>query len=113
MRVCFDIPEAMFEQLLGSVTLPDMARVRQRIETPPAITDVEGAVRAELRRVDSGAFFPAGSRIAVGVGSRGIGHLPRIVSALVQELRLLGCDPFIVPSMGSHGGATAEGQQAA
>jgi hypothetical protein len=113
MRVYFDIPEAMFEQLLGSVELPNMARVRQRIETPPAITDVEGLVRAQLRAVDCASFFPAGARIAIGVGSRGIGHLPRIVAALAEELRLLGCDPFIVPSMGSHGGATAEGQEAA
>lgn len=113
MRVCFDIPEAMFEQLLGPIMLPDMARVRQRIETPPAIVDVEGVVRAQLRTVDSASYFPAGARIALGVGSRGIGHLPRIVATLVEELRLLGCDPFIVPSMGSHGGATAEGQQAA
>lgn len=113
MRVQFEIPEAMFEQWLGHVHLPDMARVCQNIETPPAITDIEGVVRAQLRAVDSVSLFPPGSRIAVGVGSRGIGHLPRIVAALVAELRLLGCEPFIVPSMGSHGGATAEGQQAA
>jgi hypothetical protein len=113
MRVQFDIPEAMFEQLLGSITLPDMARVRQRIDTPAAITDIEGTVRAQLHAVDAASYFPPGARIAIGVGSRGIGHLPRIVAALVDELRSLDCDPFIVPSMGSHGGATAAGQEAA
>jgi hypothetical protein len=112
MRVQFDIPETMFEQLLGPVQLPDMARVGQRIETPAAIADVEGVVRAQLRTVGAASLFPSGARIAIGVGSRGIGHLPRIVAVLVAELRSLGCDPFIVPSMGSHGGATADGQEA-
>lgn len=89
-----------------------MARVRQRIDTPPAIEDVETTVDQQLRAVDAASMFSPGSRIAIGVGSRGIGHLPRIVASLVAHLRSLGCDPFIIPSMGSHGGATAEGQRA-
>src|SRR5579872_7101290 len=109
MQVQFDIPVAMFDQLLGPVELPDMARVRQRIDTPPAIDDIEGAVNDQLRAVDAQSMFSPGSRIAVGVGSRGIGHLPRMVAALVAYLRSLGCEPFIIPTMGSHGGATAEG----
>jgi hypothetical protein len=112
MQVRFDIPEAMFEQLLGAVPLPDMARVRQHIETPPAIEDIEGVVAEQLRTVEAASMFAAGSRIAVGVGSRGIGNLPRIVAALVAQLRSFGCEPFIIPTMGSHGGATAEGQKA-
>jgi hypothetical protein len=59
-------------------------------------------VRAVIRR---------GERIAIGVGSRGIARLPEIVAALVAELQALGAAPFIVPAMGSHGGATAEGQR--
>jgi Lactate racemase N-terminal domain len=112
MQVRFDIPVAIFDQLLGPVELPAMARVRQRIDTPPAIDDVEGAVRDQLRAADAASMFPSGSRIAVGVGSRGIGNLPRIVAALIDYLRSLGCEPFIIPTMGSHGGATAEGQRA-
>ena len=104
MRVEFEIPVDTAERLLGSVRLPEMARVRQRLETPPAIDDIEGEVQAQLRAVDAAALFPRGSRVAVGVGSRGIGHLPRIVAALVSGLRGLGCEPFIVPTMGSHGG---------
>jgi len=52
----------------------------------------------------------AGKRIAVGVGSRGISNLKQIVAAALQELRARGASPFIVPAMGSHGGATPEGQ---
>src|SRR5262249_22970695 len=48
--------------------------------------------------------------VAVGVGSRGIADIGRIVSAVLASLRDLGFDPFVVPAMGSHGAATAEGQ---
>ena len=112
MHVHFEIPEAMFEHLLGAVPLPDFARVRQRIETPRAIEDVDQEVREKLREADLPSLVSPGSRIAVAVGSRGIAHLPRIVAVLVSELREVGCDPFIVPAMGSHGGATADGQAA-
>ena len=89
-----------------------MARVRQNFDTPPAIEDIEGALSEQLRTIHAESMFSPGSRIAVGVGSRGIGHLPRIVAALVAHLRSFGCEPFIIPTMGSHGGATAEGQEA-
>jgi hypothetical protein len=60
-------------------------------------------------------FLPAndimGKRIAVAVGSRGIDHLPDLVATLVKSLKDHGADPFIVPAMGSHGGATGEGQE--
>jgi len=52
-----------------------------------------------------------GARIAITAGSRGISYIPEILSALVSALRELGAEPFIVPAMGSHGGATAEGQR--
>src|SRR4029079_14797081 len=51
-----------------------------------------------------------GQRIAVGVGSRGISNLQAIVRAVLSELQAMGVQPFIVPAMGSHGGATPEGQ---
>jgi uncharacterized protein (DUF362 family) len=51
-------------------------------------------------------------RVAIAVGSRGIAHLPEMVRAVVSWVTDRGGQPFIVPAMGSHGGATAEGQQA-
>jgi Lactate racemase N-terminal domain len=51
-----------------------------------------------------------GMRIALGVGSRGITNLKEIVQATLGVLTKAGARPFIVPAMGSHGGATAEGQ---
>jgi hypothetical protein len=91
--------------LLESVPLPDVALVNQRLTTPPALDDIESAVRDALAHVR----FPSG-RVAVGVGSRGIARIPDFVRAVVSELRAHGATPFVVPSMGSHGASNAEGQ---
>lgn len=88
---------------------PNMIRVRQKFGGP-VIEDIEGEIAAQVRRVGAAARIRPGDSVAIGVGSRGINNLRRIVAALVRELRELGAEPFIVPAMGSHGGATAEGQ---
>jgi hypothetical protein len=108
MRIAFDIPETVLHQLLDPVPIPHMAHIHYDIPTPPPISDIPAAIHKEMQH--AGQMIQAGQRIAIGVGSRGIGHLPEIVAALVSELRALGADPFIIPAMGSHGGATAEGQ---
>jgi hypothetical protein len=110
MHIELEVPEEILHQLLDSVRIPNMARIRYDMETPPAIGDLMGAVTAEMRKPDIGSAIEPGQRIAVGVGSRGIDRLPEIVAATVNEIRSLGADPFIIPTMGSHGGATAEGQ---
>ena len=111
MRIEFDIPEAVLHQLLDPVPMPQMARVRYDIPTPAPLRDIRAAVREQMERAGVRTMVRPGQRIAVGVGSRGIGRLPEIVAALVGELRALGAEPFIIPTMGSHGGATAEGQR--
>lgn len=83
---------------------------RLRVAFPAErIADVPAAVCAEIDRV---ARFPRGARLAVAVGSRGIAQLAAIVHATVATLQARGAEVFIVPAMGSHGGATAEGQRA-
>jgi Lactate racemase N-terminal domain len=111
MRIEFEMPESTLHQLLDGVPLPEVARVRYDIPTPPPLDDVAAVVRAEMQRADARRMIQPGQRIAIGVGSRGIGRLSEIVAALVAELRALGAQPFIIPAMGSHGGATAEGQR--
>jgi hypothetical protein len=74
-----------------------------------AVSDVEKTVREQLSRVH--LTFKPRARIAIAVGSRGIANLACIVKTTVDWIRDKGGDPFIVPAMGSHGGATAEGQQ--
>ena len=86
---------------------PQLVRVRQKFAATPPI-DVRGEVRAGLAPL--AATLAPGARVAVAVGSRGITGLFRIVAAAIDTLRESGARPFIVPAMGSHGGATPEGQ---
>jgi len=111
MQITFEVPEAILHELLDPVALPQVARVRYEVPTPARIDDIAAAVHEQVQRAEVAASVRPGQRIAVGVGSRGIGQLPSIVAALVAELRALGAEPFIVPTMGSHGGATADGQR--
>ena len=111
MRITFEVPETILHQLLDPVPIPQVARVCNDAPVPSPIEDISAAVHEQMQLADAQHMFQAGQRIAVGVGSRGIGRLPEIVAALIRELRALGTDPFIIPTMGSHGGATAEGQR--
>lgn len=72
------------------------------------LADVEAAVRQEMQGVREDVR--PGMRVAITVGSRGIHQIARIVACAVDELRAMGAEPFIIPAMGSHGGATAQGQ---
>jgi hypothetical protein len=83
--------------------------VHQRYTIPPAV-DVTVEVDRQWERLKNRLDISAGSRIAVGVGSRGIADLVEVVRAVIAKLKEAGCKPFIIPAMGSHGGATAEGQ---
>ena len=91
--------------------MPKMAAVLQRFDDAH-ISDVEKAVREQLTRPEITARVNSGMRIAIGAGSRGIANIGITVRATVQALRELGAEPFVFPAMGSHGGATPEGQQA-
>lgn len=93
--------------MLDTVAGIRMHKVRRRFDAPK-LDDVAAAVRNELQA--SGTRFKPGERIAIGCGSRGISNLTLVVATLVEEIRRAGAEPFIVPCMGSHGGANAEGQ---
>ena len=84
-----------------------MYRVRQKF-SGPRLADIPGGVRQALRS----AALPLrrGDTVAVGAGSRGIANIDVVVRATVDELKAQGARPFVFPAMGSHGGATAEGQ---
>lgn len=91
-------------------TLPRWLPVRQRLHTDE-ITDVHAAVAKALQADFVKDAVRSGSKVGLAVGSRGIDRIAEVVRALVAELKRMGAEPFIVPSMGSHGGATAEGQK--
>jgi hypothetical protein len=92
------------------IDYPKMYRIRQKFDRS-AIADIPKTIRGEFARGDFARRIRPGQRVAVAVGSRGINNLQTIVATMVECLRGMGLQPFIVPSMGSHGGATAEGQE--
>ena len=89
--------------------LPDFFRLQQTVDTP-SLQDVEAATRRALAELPAGKFIRPAMKVAVGAGSRGISNYAEIVRIVCQELKKLSTEVFIVPAMGSHGGATAEGQ---
>ena len=74
--------------------------------------DVPAAVAVGLEQVGVHTLVTRGARVAITAGSRGIGDLPAVLRAAAAAVREAGGDPFVAPCMGSHGGATAEGQRA-
>jgi len=89
--------------------LPRMMRIRQKFDGTH-IQNIEKTVRRELEQEKIRKLIKTGRSIAVGVGSRGISNISRIVKETLICLKDQGAMPYIVPAMGSHGGATAEGQ---
>ena len=77
----------------------------------PRVSDIPAAVAQALQSIDNRIPDLQQKRVAISAGSRGISEIATITAALVTCLRERGAQPFIVPSMGSHGGGTAEGQR--
>ncbi len=95
----------MIEQLL-------LHPVRSLHATAPGIAEVDPAVRRAFQAVPEVLTgIPEGAPVAVTCGSRGIDRIAAVVRAACAVLREAGARPFVVPAMGSHGGATAEGQR--
>lgn len=91
-----------------NVDLPPVQLVRQHISAV-GLADVEKSAGEAAARVLAGSGRQPGP-VAVAVGSRGVANLPSLVRGTIRALRSAGWSPFIVPAMGSHGAATAEGQ---
>jgi len=93
------------------IFVPTLHEVHIDVPSPPAVGDVAKSARAAV--VERLAFHVSrGMTVAVGAGSRGLNDRVDLVRGTVEGLRDLGAEPFVVPAMGSHGGATAEGQRA-
>src|SRR4051794_11404061 len=92
------------------MTLPPLARVRQSFPQP-RLEDVPGTVRRLILSSRLRERVAPGGTIAVGVGSRGINGIAQVTKTIVVTLREMGYKPFVVAAMGSHGGATPEGQR--
>ena len=90
--------------------LPRLIEIRRKFPDR-SLPDVYRAVREEMNSAHWVAAVPPGSRIAVGVGSRGIANIATIVRGVIDSWLDRGVKPFIIPVMGSHGGGTARGQR--
>ncbi len=88
---------------------PLVFRLRQEFDDP-TLDDVPAEVEAQLSSLSLGKRVASGQTVAITVGSRGIANIRHIIKALVDHLKRVGAEPFIVPAMGSHGGGTVEGQ---
>ena len=91
------------------IPLPRMVHIRQKFNTI-RVDSVKQVVAEQFKRPEVRGKVKPGMTIALGVGSRGIANIAECVKQVVAELHALGAKPFIFPAMGSHGGATAEGQ---
>lgn len=85
----------------------NLLHVKQRFDSS-MIDDIPASTHAATDKLI--ANMKPEATVAVGVGSRGIANLPQIVRATVDRLKEAGMKPFVIPTMGSHGGATADGQ---
>lgn len=99
--------------LVKDTYVPKMFRVRQSFPRPridPA--DIPGIISGLLNQEKFASRVKPGMRIAITAGSRGIANVALTTKCIVDFCKAQGAKPFIVPAMGSHGGATAEGQRA-
>ena len=89
---------------------PQMIRVRQKLKTP-RLDNIPQEIKSQINRLGLEKKATSGQTVAVACSSRGIANYGMIVKTVVSSLKQLGLAPFIVPAMGSHGAATASGQQ--
>ena len=93
------------------IKLPSLPRLRRVAPSMPGIADLPAEIRITLEKAELDPARLAQRRIAVTVGSRGIASLQPTIRTLCDWLKEKGAQPFVIPAMGSHGGATDEGQR--
>src|SRR5437870_2063893 len=99
----------LFEKMSAPFPFPRMFAIRQKFPVSPRL-DIPAVVQHEFKAQTVLSRLQPGAQIAVAVGSRGITNIKNIVTTVLDELKAAGAKPFIIPAMGSHGGATPEGQ---
>ncbi|WP_010677783.1 lactate racemase domain-containing protein, partial [Bacillus timonensis] len=91
------------------MAFPKMAKIRQNFQLE-SIRNIPATINEQFQQVSADEKIKPGMEIAITVGSRGIANIPLIVKCVADEIINRGATPFIIPAMGSHGGATAHGQ---
>ncbi len=99
--------------MASDLELPLMVTCRQRLHRAGLDAGaIAQRTHERLAALDLRRRVRPGMRIAIGAGSRGIANYHIVMRVVIEHLRSLGASPFIIPAMGSHGGATPEGQAA-
>ena len=98
---------SVIDTLLKDIYVPQMYLVRQHFDDT-CLHDIEPHLLAQMRA--KGVKIEKGQRIAITCGSRGINNIVEAIRTAANFVKEQGGVPFVVPAMGSHGGATAEGQ---
>ncbi|MDQ3387116.1 MAG: nickel-dependent lactate racemase, partial [Actinomycetota bacterium] len=88
---------------------PKIVKMRRKFPRP-LVEDIEATLREQLEREEISSTIKPGMSVALTAGSRGIAEIDTVLRVIVTILKEMDAEPFIVPAMGSHGGATAEGQ---
>lgn len=99
----------ILSRLVADIPLPKVVKIKQKFDAT-VLDNPLGVLTEQLRQPNIAGLVSTGQRVAVAVGSRGISRIDEITKTVIDELKRIGAEPFIVPCMGSHGGATAEGQ---
>ena len=102
---------SFIDDTLSTVPIPKFVKVRQKFARPR----VDDPAQVLISQLSSGHCLDSvkpGMSVAITAGSRGIVNYPLLIRTLADEVKKHGGKPFIFPAMGSHGGATAEGQRA-
>ena len=97
-------------RLISDIKIPDFYLIRQKFDATH-IEDIEEAVAEAVKRPGALDLIRKDQKVAIAVGSRGINNIALIVRSLAALIKKAGAAPFIIPAMGSHGGATAGGQE--
>ncbi|KUK50197.1 MAG: Uncharacterized protein XD76_1544 [candidate division TA06 bacterium 32_111] len=87
-----------------------LLKIKQQFDAK-YLEDIPGEIKKEFYRIGLDKKIKPGMKIAITAGSRGIDRIVEILKSVIDEVKKVKGDPFIVTSMGSHGGATAEGQR--
>jgi hypothetical protein len=95
--------------VLHEIPIPKMVRIRQKFDDTKIENPAE-VLREELKKPGTIDQIKPGQQVAIAVGSRGVRNIDLFTKLTVEAIQAVGAHPYIVPSMGSHGGATAEGQ---
>lgn len=101
---------SQINEILDNIKLPQIMKVSQTFDNTK-LDDVEGDLNQKLIYKNIKDKIKPGMKIAITGGSRGISSYKELMKTIVSFVKKCGATPFIVPSMGSHGGGTSEGQE--